>query len=188
MYSLHNQFRQSGLLIFTILMLGVQVEILGQVPKWFTDLKQIKLLKSTKPELEKLFSKYSKVDETDYGDSGLEVVYRLRNIRISVLYSKGPCKTKTPYGYDVAESTVIEIEVDLGDESAKISRFGFDLKKFEKERVEDILGTFVYTNIHEGIRFFGSSSRLSTLELMPLEEQEKQMSCAYKLVESVREE
>jgi hypothetical protein len=149
----------------------IQSVSFGQAPEWYSKIKQIRLLETNRSAVEKLFQPVE-IIKTSRSVVGRIVDYRVQHASISVLYSHGKCAPNSEYGYDVAEDTVLEIEITLR-KHVEISKFGFDLSKFEKSEVEDVIGLFIYSNEEDGQRFQGSSTKLSRIILSPSKEQEK---------------
>jgi len=137
----------------------------GQTPAWYTTIKQIKLLETKRSEVEILLQPVE-IIKTSQSVVGLSVDYRVKHASISVLYSHGKCMPNSEYGYDVFKDTVIEIEILLR-KPLDISRFDFDLSKFEKSEVGDVIGLFNYTNEEDGQELYGTSSKLSNIILSP---------------------
>jgi hypothetical protein len=145
--------------------------LLGQSPEWYSRIKQIKLLETKRSEVEKLLRPVATVEGLK-GAVGTDVDYKVdRNVSVSVLYSNGYCSPNSVYGYDVEKDTVIQIDIALR-KPLEISRFGFDLSRFEKVEIEDVIGLFTYTNEEDGQRFSGSSTKLQKIVLSPFRKQE----------------
>lgn len=71
---------------------------------------------------------------------------------------------------------MIQIDIALR-KRLEISSFGFDLSRFEKVEIEDVVGLFTYTNEEDGQEFSGSSTELSKITLSPSKQEEEGMAC-----------
>jgi hypothetical protein len=76
------------------------------------------------------------------------------------------------YGYNIEKDAVIEVEIVL-EKPHEMSRFGFDLSRFQKVEVEDVVGLFTYTNDEDGQEFYGTLTMLSNIILSPSKEQDR---------------
>src|SRR3954464_1185825 len=81
---------------------------LNSKPKWYSKLRQIKLMITTRQEVEKLFD-HPKVTYTYDGAVGRSVEYKIKEGRLSVVYSLGKCSKASDYGYDVERDMVINV-------------------------------------------------------------------------------
>lgn len=167
---INSKFRV--VILASVILFCAQLPLLGQSPEWYSRIRQIKSLETKRSEVEKLLRPVATV-EGFKGAVGARVDYQVdRNVSVSVLYSNGYCTPNSEYGYDVEKDTVIQIDIALRT-PLEISRFGFDLSRFEKVEIEDVIGVFTYTNEEDGQRFSGSSTKLSSIYLSPSKKQEE---------------
>jgi hypothetical protein len=145
--------------------------LFGQTPEWYSRVKQIKLLETKRSEVEKLLPPIDTIKESK-GAVGISVGYRVaRGVSMSVLYSSGYCMPDSQYGYDTDKDVVIGLEIMLR-RPLEISRFDFDLSRFKKVEVDDVVGLFTYANEEDGQELYGSSTKLSNIILSPAKKQE----------------
>ena len=160
------------LVLASVVLFFMQLSLLGQSPEWYSRVNQIKLLETKRSEVKKFLGRVDS-KEPFIGAVGTDIDYEVdRNVSVSVLYSNGYCTPNGKYGYDVEKDTVIQIDIALR-KPLEISRFGFDLSRFEKVEIEDVVGLFTYTNEEDGERFSGSATKLSKISLSPSKKQEK---------------
>jgi hypothetical protein len=137
---------------------------------WPALLKEIKIFKTNRSELEKMLGilAESEIDRA----WGIEADYWLNETSVSALYSKGPCSSESEDGYNVDKGLLVDFRVNF-DEPLDISLFTYDLARFDKYELEDVIGLFTYTNERAGIRMSGSLTQFSAVGIFPDEEQEK---------------
>lgn len=145
-------------------------------PKWFSKLNQIKLLTTTRQEVEKLFG-YPEITYTSKGRWNETIEYKLKEGQLSVDYSLEKCSETNKDGYDVDKDVVIDIYMDL-KEDVSISKLGLDLSKFEKSAISDLVGVFTYTNDDSGERFTGTLQKISDFTRSPSIPQEEKYKCS----------
>lgn len=143
----------------------------GKEPQWYSKLRQIKVLITTREEFEKLFD-YPRVIETSQGKTYKTVKYKLKSGELSVNYSLGKCiETNTEAGYNVSRDVVVRLYLNLNKE-IKISKLGLDLSNFEKRENTDLVGIFTYGNEDIGERHLGTSETISEIGIFPSKAQE----------------
>jgi hypothetical protein len=141
-------------------------------PKWYSKLRQIKPLITTKQEVEKLFN-YPKVTDAYEGIWSNSVDYKLKEGELSISYSQGRCsETNKDNGYDVAKDVVIDVDLYLKKE-VSISALSLDLSNFEKTEISDLPNLFTYRNEDLGEYYNGSLEKIRDIHFFPSKEQEK---------------
>jgi hypothetical protein len=150
--------------------------VAGAAPKWYSKLRQIKLMETTRQEIEKLFDNPRVIDTSD-GWSGRGVEYRLKEGELDVTYSLGKCVGKTEYVYDVEKDVITDLHLNL-KKFVNISALSLDLRNFEKTEIYDIRGVFEYRNEDTGEQYMTSeyfrdgSIQIRSLEIFPSARQE----------------
>jgi hypothetical protein len=159
------------IIVGIVAILSTQVSVLGQTPEWYIKVKEIKLLETPRSDVERLFDPLTIVSSSK-GSVGLSVEYGFRAGSMSILYSNGYCEPESGYGYNVEKDVVIKIAIKP-KKPIELSRFDFNLSRFEKEEVSDVVGMFTYTNEEDGQELYGTSTKLSNIILSPSRPQEK---------------
>ena len=90
---------------------------------------------------------------------------------MSILYSNGKCSPDSSDGYNVDHDKVVRISARVL-KPIRLSFFGFDLNKFRKGTIEDIVESVTYHNDNQGIRVYGNKTTLSELYIEPTKKQE----------------
>lgn len=143
--------------------------------KSYEKLKQIKLLRSEKKDVESLFA-YTSKTEGSAKDGFLTVYYELGRAKLTVDYSTGRCsKHGTTNGYDVDQNVVIGIDLFFYDEM-DLSHIEFDLSDFESYEEPDN-NAVIYTNDQLGIKVTGGEGLLHSIEYFPTEKEETKYRC-----------
>jgi hypothetical protein len=166
--------RSSRIFSVYIVILFFSFTLFGQPPSWYSKIKQIRLLETTRADAERILLPVEVVSEFK-GEVGVRVEYRLPGASISVIYSNGYCEPGNEYGYNVERGTAIGLEAAL-KRPMEFSRFDFDIAAFQKKEIGDVVGMFTYTRESDGQELYGSSTRLSQIILSPAEKQ-KNLAC-----------
>lgn len=159
-----------GFFLIIVIILAVSVFAYSIEPKWFSNLRQVKPMITTKQEVEKLFD-YPKVRYTFDGEWSKKVDYILKEGELSVFYSQGRCSEMKTEGYDVEKYIVIDIDMDLKKE-VSISKLNLDLSRFEKTEINDLIGVFSYVNEDSGEWVTGTTRKISSFKRFPAKSQE----------------
>jgi len=131
-------------------------------PGWFTKLNQIKLLESTRQEVEKNFGD-PQITQQINGEFSRQIEYKLPVGSLTVSYSIGKCSPeKNTTGYDVDEDVVIRIYLLLFKD-VKISDLKVDLSGFERYQESDS-NAISYYNYENGIEFTGGKKTIRSIE------------------------
>ena len=145
--------------IFIILVLIASTY--SQEPDWFTKVKQIKVLESTKQDVERVFN--SPVVEQIRGTT---IDYKFDWGRLSVSYSKGKCSLEdNRRGYDFDKDIILGISLFLFKD-VKISELNLDLKNFEKHKDSDT-NALTYSNDELGIEYSGDKKTIYSVDFYP---------------------
>lgn len=173
---MRKTYTNSIFLILLITFFSLQ-SIYGQQQNGTETLSKINLFESTRLDVEKVF-RYSKSKETAKSDGTQTVYYDLDNGRLSVDYSIGKCSEHQSLdGYNIEENVVIGIYLYLFKE-VEISKFNFNLDKFEKITNPDTNG-INYLNENLGIEISGDEKTIRSIEFSPSISQESKFGCSY---------
>jgi hypothetical protein len=164
-------FKFDRLIKLILLSFFLNLFVYGGVPRWYSNLKKIKIMETKRFEVEELFS-FPKIVDSELGEFGNYVEYKLKIGILSVTYSNGNCSEKSGYGYDVAKDIVTDFELDL-DKNVNNLKLGINLVGFERAEISDLPGMFNYRNEKLGEYYLtrenykDGSIRLSHLEFFP---------------------
>jgi hypothetical protein len=142
-------------------------------PKWFTKLRQIKPMTTTKQEIELDYGpgKSTKM----FGEKTYEYSHKEGNLII--LYSSGKCSETNLKGYNVPRDVVVMVRMFLKKEfGVGINNLISDLREFKKDR-SDLLGSFVYTNDKTGEYYFGEPTNIREIGFRATKEQWQKLDC-----------
>jgi hypothetical protein len=103
-------------------------------------------------------------------NAGASCLYETDTEQIMVVYSDGPCEKAWPFGYDVKEDTVIQIEISPLTHT-DISDSGFKLDDFEKRVNAD--GGLLYVSGAKGITLRVFGPKLGSIVYGPTSDQNK---------------
>lgn len=174
----HNIFR-----FFQSIVVGLILcfSIYGAPPEWFIKLKQIKILESTRQEIETLFN-HPKITYESVGQETVSVEYALKQGELYVSYSLGKCSEQSEYSYDVEKDVVTRVDIDL-KKHINISKLGLDLNGFKKSGISDLPGIFTYRNedlgeYHQTGEYFKNGVvKVKNLEFFPSSSKQK-LACS----------
>jgi hypothetical protein len=156
------------LLIISVLLIGSPVAAQG--PDWYAKAKELKLLYSNVQDVIRIYDLASKIDENDLGRYEWNIPLNWKTMSggggsgmTSITFKDRPyCPDWNRHsgpGWDVAEWTVIHIEVDLGGENAlPLDELPFSVSGFEQQRIADH-HEIRFTNDTEGIWVLTDLSR-----------------------------
>lgn len=140
----------------------------SEEPNWYLKLKQIKMLETTKTEVEKIFSSY-KVRYINKFNREQVYYYKSKGSEIIVTYSRGKCPEipteKLFAGYDVDRDIVINI-VYYPLKDIKISKLKLDLRNFESYKEIDT-NNYVYFNEDLGVEYGILLGKVTRIEISP---------------------
>lgn len=137
------------------------------IPTFLSDLdkiKQIKLLESTREDVQKIFAGYK---FRKYDDSSHKERMETDDATIEFTYSEGICEYDESDGYGVPEWKVESISVSpINDINPK--DFGFDLSKYKREQVyKDNYNFYIHHDKNSGISFDVFDNKISSINLFP---------------------
>lgn len=141
-------------------------------PDWFLKLKNLKILESSKVDVEKVFDYSEIIDSSNLAKKekngwGEKIEYKTKDGYLEVLYSTGKCATsKSNFGYNVESGTVVELNFYPFVEP-KYSELKFDQKQFESEYVLDVNNTYILKNKKLGISITVNNAKVSSINFTP---------------------
>ncbi|HEX8247642.1 MAG TPA: hypothetical protein VF599_05705 [Pyrinomonadaceae bacterium] len=160
-----------------ILILTLNSSLYGAAPAWFSKLKQIELLKTTRQNVEELLGR-PKITDAYESRLGQVVEYKLKAGELTVLYSLGRCSKNSEQEYDVEKNVIIDLEMNL-TKAVSISTLGLDLNDFNKTEIRDLRGVFDYRNEDSGEHYLmnefykDGTQKIQKIEFFPSKSQEK---------------
>lgn len=127
-------------------------------------IKQIKLLESTRDDVQKIFAGY-KFEK--YSDLNHKEQIETDSESITITYSEGICEYDESDGYNVPEWKVENITVSpINDIIPK--DFGFDLSRYKREQVyKDNFNSYIYYDKNSGISFDVFDNKISSINFFP---------------------
>ena len=170
--------------LLVILAVFVSVTIsLGQ-PTWFKNFSRIRVLETSRHELESLMGKPKVTFEREH-PSSVWVEYSTKEWKLTAFYSSGNCDANSSSLYDVPRGTLTSVDIDL-EKPVAIDRFRFDLSTFNRNEIEDIRGVFEYIDLRRGLKvwtneFKTRKKQLRGLDLFPTDEQDLRLECPKKI-------
>ena len=176
--------RRKLIIIVLVIAMTANVTVVAKEPEWFIKIKQIDVLKSTRIDVERVFPESKIVDQIDYteekGGWGREVEYRTSEGYLKVEYSTEGCPVnKLAVAYNVPLDTVVELRFYPSDEPS-ITELDLRLDDFSRERVADVVDTFVFRNVSRGTKLVISKGKVSSVEFSPARLHERRR-CMYQL-------
>lgn len=168
------------IIVSTIFILAVCGFAFAQTPHDAIEkVKEIKLLESTRDDVQRAFINYES-DDYDFEEHSQEFFSDVADIKVS--YSSGKCQENAAdededeeYRNDVAEIwNVVEwkatkIVIDF-DESVKIEDVGFNLSEFKKQKRfpdDEESDLFVYHSKNSGIALIGDEQEIEKIIFYP---------------------
>jgi hypothetical protein len=130
--------------LFLAILLVSTLDCFAQKPEWFKSLESVRLLQSTRLEIENTFG--APANPTYVYDR----IYKLREGKLSIEYSQGLCSEAKVKGWDVPALTVTRLfffpRVPISLEDLKM-----DFTDFQKSESRDVPGAYGYSNAEWGI-------------------------------------
>lgn len=173
----------NSIILCLVFLLTICFSSFGKEPKWFVQMKRLKVASSTRTTVEESF-KYKKIlssknfaiKEKDGWSE--EVEYQTSDGIIEVTYSTGNCEeSKSPYGYDINKDILVSL-IFYPSKPAKLTLF--DVKGYEVYRVEDVVGAYIYNDSSKGFSIYVIDGKVEKAEIDLTTEQAKQLSCKSK--------
>jgi len=133
----------------------------GQKPEWLKNLESIQLLHSSRSDIEKAFG------EPANPSNKYNSIYKLRQGKLSVEYSHGPCSEASVKGWEVAELTVTRLFF-FPKEFLTLENLKMDLSGFTRSESLDTVGAYGYTSEEIGIEIdVTSKGSIEAIEFYP---------------------
>jgi hypothetical protein len=169
-------------LLFTIAVFVNVTIAIGQ-PTWFKNFSRIKVLETSRLELESLMGKPEITFEREH-PSSVWVEYSTKDWKLTAFYSSGNCSANTSSLYDVPRGILTSIDIDL-EKPVSFDHFRFDLSTFKRSEIEDIPGVIEYIDLRRGLKvwtneFRSRKKQLRGLDLFPTDEQDLRLECPQK--------
>ena len=137
------------------------VAVSAQTPEWYLQAKKIKILKSTREDVVKVFGKPNDTD------SKYLASYKYDDYSISVYYSRGLCETTKEEGWNVPELTVTKIFVSLY-KKIDYRKLNLKLKRLYRKEIYDVPNAYIYYNYEKGEAYsVDSKGILESVSLKP---------------------
>ena len=158
-------------------------------PKWFLTFKQIKVLETSRSDLERIMGNPRITFEREH-PSSTWVEYETEQGALVVFYSAGTCSENKSSFYDVPRGIVKEAELNLKN-PVRLSKFEFDLISFERNGIDDLPGIFEYRDDAIGFNFAtnefkGREKTVRKVEIYPSDRQERNYGCEARRGENLR--
>lgn len=144
---------------------------------WLLKLRKLKILESTKEEVERMFDNpkivdYSNLAKKEKNGWGEKIEYKTKEGYLEALYSTGKCaESKSEFGYDVDKETLVELHFYPFDE-VSYSKLGFDLNQFDSKPVIDVYNTYSFRNKRLGVEITINNEKVSSIHFVPSSTQE----------------
>lgn len=153
-------------LVFLILFFG-QNSVQAREPDWFLKLQKIKVFKTHREEVEKIFNSpkilYSSNRDGKEPGWGEIVEYQSNDGIIEVFYSTGKCSQLTnPDGWDVDEGIVVSIEFKP-NVPVELPELNLNLSTFIAEKADDTQ-YYSYRSEKLGIEFTTLGGKVTSVE------------------------
>ncbi len=166
-------------MLLTIAVFSCVTISLGQ-PTWFKNFSRIKVLETSRPELESLMGKPEITFEREH-PSSVWVEYSTKGWKLTAFYSSGNCSENASSLYNVPRGILTSVDIDL-EKPVPIDRFRFDLSTFTRSEIEDLRGFIEYIDTRRGMKvwtneFKSETKRLRGLDLFPTDEQDLNLEC-----------
>lgn len=152
---------KSRLVLFVGTMLIMLGPTFGQTPEWLEKLKDIALMTSTRSDIERVFG-YPENPSLKHNS-----VYRLKEGKLDIEYSRGKCSENEMKGWDVSELTVTRMFF-FPKIALVLTDLGLNFTGFRKFPSTDVPGAFGYRNEEAGIDIdVTSKGKIEAIEFYP---------------------
>lgn len=154
-------------LAFIILLL-TPIQSLGQ--SWISKLKQLEILKSTRADAERVFDLSTPIRQRNLAETEIHgwtelFEYESKDGDLELKFSTGGCLSQeNKAGYDVPAGLLVQAILHPA-KPAKLAAMGYDLSRFERERVEDVDGAFEYEDFEQGISLSVVNGKVTRIQL-----------------------
>ena len=132
---------------------------------WVDALTKLKVLTSNRADVESSFKFLGAPNELE-SKLGTVVEYRIKAGEITVLYSRGKCGEGNFAHYDVPPNIVLDFDLVLSKEIS-IDKTNFDVSKFEKRSINDVVGLYNYVDEMNGLYLTGTDKSIRSIWLYP---------------------
>ena len=151
--------------------LFLPLSLFAQATETFSRLRDIKLLRVERQEVEALFGSKTTLMGSMWDE------YVLSDGRITFHYSPGRCGKENRDGWDVPKGVLTRIFFEPGDDATPES-LKIDLTGFRKYEVSDAPGQVSYENPKIGLDVgVLASGKVSIIELYPSTDLDERFSC-----------
>lgn len=146
---------------FLAILFVLTLNAFAQKPEWLKNLESVRLLESTRLEIENTFGR------PENPTRKYHVVYRLGEGRLSIEYSQGLCSEAKVKGWDVPVLTVTRLFF-FPRVSMRLEDLKMDFSGFRKSGPRDVPGAYGYGNDELGIDIdVGREGRIEAIEFYP---------------------
>lgn len=146
---------------FLAILFVLSLNSLAQKPEWLKNLESVRLLQSTRPEIENTFG------SPENPSYEYDRVYKLREGKLDVEYSQGLCSEAKVKGWDVPVLTVTRLFF-FPRVSMRLEDLKMDFSGFRKSGPRDVPGAYGYGNDELGIDIdVGREGRIEAIEFYP---------------------
>jgi len=121
------------------------------------DWRKIVPLKSTRAEVETLLGP---------AEGAYSTVYQLKEGKLFIEYSSGPCRPDRKNGWNVAENTVVSLSFSPRHKK-RLADLKLDLTKFRKEIDQQVIGITYYVDEENGITYEIQDGKVDSIEYDP---------------------
>lgn len=142
----------------------------AQTPDWYSQIKKIKILKSNRNEVIKMFGEPNNVNDKHY------ISYKYDDYSLSIEFSSGLCEATKEEGWNVPEFVVTDIFIQLY-KKINYQELNLKLDKLVKEEISDVPGAFIYYDYVKGESYnINSKGLLGSISLTP-KKKDKHLFC-----------
>lgn len=163
--------RVKRMLAIGVFALSISVSVLGQTTGTFSRIREIKLLKTERTQIELLFG----AETTGLGRDWTE--YARIDGRVTFHFSPAPCGKENRDGWNVPKGTVTRIFFEPKD-GVTPEKLGIDLKNFRKLEVSDAPRQYSYENPKTGMDVgVSADGTVSIVEFYPAIDLDEKLGC-----------
>lgn len=153
--------------LFLAILFVLNLGALAQKPEWLKNLESIRLLESTRLEIENTFGPPTNPSYKYHS------VYKLGEGRLSIEYSQGRCNEAKVKGWDVPELTVTRLFF-FPRVSIRLEDLKMDFNGFQKSGPRDVPGAYGYGNDELGIDIdVNRKGEIEAIEFFPSKKYDK---------------
>jgi hypothetical protein len=157
--------------LFLVLIFTFVYPAYAQEPDWLIKLRKLKVLESTKADVEREFDlpKVINSSSNEEREKNREeyITYKTAEGTLEVDYSIETCsELSSLYAYNVSAGTIIEISFKP-NKPVKATLLNFDLESFRMERVSDMPDLTIYRNLEDGIKISMVKGNVTKIRYSP---------------------